>query len=219
MASSKKGGAEPLSRVYSLKWNPRKSITTTQYALYAVQIAVVILLSWMGTVMTPVVGPGIAFLYWAYPFFVLFTLWWGMWGILGAWIGSVVGAGMLTGLPIIPSLTFSIGDLVPALLIFILYRGYLVKHGVDPFGKDILHSFKSAAWFVFWVMGVTNIIGGLWGVWVLTGLGFVPVNAYWIGAGLWIIGDAIVLILMPFMSRYLTPIVERYGLLTRGWVS
>ncbi|MGC8545955.1 MAG: hypothetical protein ACP5NR_08465 [Athalassotoga sp.] len=56
-------------------------------------------------------------------------------------------------------------------------------------------------------------------MWVLTELGFVPIKAYWLGASLWIIGDAIVLILMPFLSRYLTPIVERYGLLNKGWIS
>ncbi|MCL4407467.1 MAG: hypothetical protein M1521_02370 [Thermotogae bacterium] len=59
----------------------------------------------------------------------------------------------------------------------------------------------------------------MWGVWVLTELGFVPIKAYWLGASLWIIGDAIVLILMPFLSKYLTPIVERYGLLNKGWIS
>uniref|UniRef100_A0A7V3RDY6 MASE1 domain-containing protein n=1 Tax=Mesoaciditoga lauensis TaxID=1495039 RepID=A0A7V3RDY6_9BACT len=207
-----------LSSMYTLGWNPGK-ITTTKYVLYAVQIAVVILLSWLGAVATPVVGPGIGFLYWAYPFFVVFTLWWGFWGILGAWIGSVVGAGLLTGLPIIPSLLFSVGDFVPALLIFLLYRGYLVNHGIDPFGRDIFISARATTWFVVWVMGITNIFGGMWGVWVLTILGFVPVKAYWLGAGLWIVGDAIVLILMPFLSRYLTPIVERFGLLNKGWIS
>ena len=221
MAAKKaeKAKTRPISLMYGLRWNPNKNITSTQYALYAVQIAVVILLSWLGTIATPVVGPGIGFLYWAYPFFVLFTLWWGMWGVLGAFLGSVVGAGLLTGLPILPALGFSIGDFIPAILIFLLYRGYLIKRDVDPFGRDILSKPKSAAWFVFWVMGITNVIGGLWGVWILTVLGFVPLHAYWFGASLWIIGDAIVLLMMPFMSKYLTPIVERYGLLTKGWIS
>ena len=203
---------------YTLKWKGPK-LTTTQYALFAIQIAVVILLSWLGAAATPVVGPGIGFLYWAYPFFVVFTLWWGIWGIAGAWIGAVVGSGLLTGLPIIPALAFSIGDLVPALLIFLLYRGYLNKHGVDPLGRDILRSKKSAAWFAIWVMGITNIIGGLWGVWVLVALGFVPAGAYLLGAGLWILGDAIVLLIAPFLAKYVTPVVERFGLINTGWVS
>ncbi|MGC9204176.1 MAG: hypothetical protein ACP5GE_04330, partial [Thermoplasmata archaeon] len=116
---------------YTLKWKVGK-ITTTQYALYAIQIAVVILLSWLGVVATPVVGPGIGFLYWAYPFFIVFTWWWGLWGVLSAFIGCFIGAGLLTGLPLIPSLAFSVGDLVPALLVLLLYRGYLGKIGVDP---------------------------------------------------------------------------------------
>jgi hypothetical protein len=203
---------------YTLRWRGGK-LTTTQYALFAIQMAVVILLSWLGAIATPVVGPGIGFLYWAYPFFVVFTLWWGIWGILGAWVGAFIGSGLLTGLPVLPALGFSIGDLIPALLIFLLYRGYLRKHGVDPLGRDILKSKKSAFWFAVWVMGITNIFGGLWGVWILVILGFVPANAYLLGAGLWILGDAIVLLIAPFLSKYVTPVVERFGLINSGWVS
>ncbi len=205
--------------LYTLKWNPGGKLNTTQYVLYAIQIAVVILLSWLGVIATPVVGPGIGFLYWAYPFFVVFTLWWGLWGVIAAGIGCFVGAGLLTGMPLVPALAFSVGDFVPALLILILYRGVLAKRGIDPLGRDILKSKKAAFWFVIWVMGITNVIGGMWGVWNLTLLGFVPKNAYWLGAGLWILGDAIVLLIAPFLIVSLTPIVRRYGLLTKGLIS
>ncbi|MEM0151172.1 MAG: hypothetical protein QXT18_05195, partial [Thermoplasmata archaeon] len=110
-------------------------------------------------------------------------------------------------------------DFVPALLVLLLYRGYLNRIGIDPLGRDILSNKKALFWFIFWVMGITNIFGGLWGVWVLVWLGFVPPNAYWLGASLWIIGDAIVLIIAPFLSRALTPIVERYGLVAKGLIS
>lgn len=205
--------------LYTLKWNSGGNITTTQYVLYAIQIAVVILLSWLGVIATPVVGPGIGFLYWAYPFFVVFTLWWGLWGVIAAGIGCFIGAGLLTGMPLIPSLAFSVGDFVPALLILIFYRGVLAKRGIDPLGRDILKSKKAMLWFAVWVMGITNVIGGIWGVWVLTILGFVPKNAFWIGAGLWILGDAIVLLIAPFLAVSLTPIVRRYGLLAKGLIS
>jgi len=203
----------------SLKWRGGGKNTTTQYALYAIQIAVVILLSWLGVIATPVVGPGIGLLYWAYPFFIVFTWWWGLWGVIAAFLGCFIGAGLLVGLPVIPSLAFSVGDLVPALLTLIFYRGFLKKIGVDPLGRDILTNKKAAFWFVVWVMGITNIIGGLWGVWMLVVLGIVPPSAYWFGSALWIIGDAIVLIIAPFLSKALTPIVERFGLITKGLIS
>ncbi len=211
------GQSKDYSR-YTLKWRGSSKLTTTQYALFAIQMAVVILLSYLGVIATPYIA-GIGFLYWAYPFFIVFTLWWGIWGIAGAYVGSVVGAGLMTGLPIIPALLFSIGDLVPAALVFILYRGYLAKHNIDPLGKDITSNPKALGWFIFWVIGVTNIIGGLWAVWNLVQLGFVPAHAYWYGALIWIIGDSIVLIMAPFISRGITPIVERYGLVNTGWVS
>ena len=204
---------------YSLKLFAGGALSTTQYALFAIQIAVVILLSWLGVRQMCIRDRGIGFLYWAYPFFIVFTWWWGLWGVLAAFLGCFIGAGLLTGLPLIPSLAFSLGDLVPALLVLILYRGVLNKLGVDPLGRDIFKNKLAAFWFVFWVMGITNIIGGLWGVWVLVQLGFVPANAYWYGAGLWILGDAIVLIIAPFLARALTPIVERFGLTTKGIIS
>lgn len=212
------GQSKDYSR-YTLKWRGTGKASTTQIALYAIQMAAVILLSWLGATVTPVVGPGIGFLYWAYPFFVVFTLWWGIWGIIGAWIGSVIGAGLLVGSSIIASLGFSLGDFVPALLIFVLYRGFLSKHNIDPLGRDILSSRKALAWFIVWIMGITNIIGGLWGVWFLVYLGYVSPSEYWLGATLWITGDAIVLIIAPFLARSLTPIVERYGLINTGWVT
>ncbi len=207
------------SNEYSLKFFGGGKLSTTQYTLFAIQIAVVILLSWLGVIATPVVGPGIGFLYWAYPFFIVFTWWWGLWGVLAAFIGCFIGAGLLTGLPLIPSLAFSLGDFVPALLVLLFYRGFLKRIGIDPLGRDITKNKMSAFWFAIWVMGITNIIGGMWGVWVLVQLGFVPANAYWYGAGLWILGDAIVLLIAPFLARALTPIVERFGLTTKGIIS
>jgi integral membrane sensor domain MASE1 len=101
----------------------------------------------------------------------------------------------------------------------IFYRGVLSKRGIDPLGRDILKGGMAAFWYAVWVMGITNIIGGMWGVWTLTWLGFVPLKAYWLGASLWIIGDAIVLLIAPFLITFLTPIVRRYGLLAKGLLS
>ena len=41
MAAKKaeKAKSRPISLMYGLRWNPNKNITSTQYALYAVQIA------------------------------------------------------------------------------------------------------------------------------------------------------------------------------------
>lgn len=203
---------------YGLAWSPRGRVTTTQYALYAVQLAALIIISWFSTVSSTVVGPGIG-LYWATPFLVLFTLWWGGWGILGSYVGSVVGGGLLTGAPLLQALTVNICNLIPLILIFVLYRGYLARTGVDPMGRDIFNSRKAAFWFVFWIMLVTNAVQGLIGVGGLVIFGAVPPASFLVALGAWIVGNIIVLIAFPFMSRYLTPVVERYGLLTRGWVS
>ena len=187
----------------------------TKYTVYILQIVLVIALSYLGVKDTPFVQ-GIGLLYWAYPVFVLFTLWWGIWGVAGAYIGSLVGAGLFAGLSPAVSILFSTGDLVAAILILILYRSTILKkQSISPYGSDILSNPKAFAWFISWIVVVTNVLGGLIGVTILLELGFVTAATYSLNLGVWIVGDAIVLILFPFLSKCLTPIMERKGLLQK----
>ena len=202
--------------IYTLRWNPKHKITTTQYALYAVQFAALIILSWAGTISTAGFVMGI---YWPEAFYVLFVLWWGWWGIAAVYLGSVIGGGLLTGAPLLQALSVNTCNLASVLLIFLIYRTIITKSGLDPFGRDILSNKLAAFWFLFWIMGVTNIINGIIGVFFLIQFGAIPASTFYLSTGLWILGDAIALILFPFLTKYLTPIVERSGLLVRGWIT
>lgn len=207
-----------MAQKYTAKWNPMGKVTTTNFVMYAVQFAALIVLSWAGTVSSVIVGPGIG-LYWPYPFYILFVLWFGAWGIFGVYFGSVIGGGLLTGASLLQALTVNLSNLIPVLLIFLLYRIYMTRIGRDPFGKDILNNKLAAFWFVIWVMIITNVIGGLIGVWGLIQFGALPSSAFNLALITWVAGDIIVLIAFPFLSKYLTPIAERYGLLTHGWIT
>ena len=80
---------------YTLKLGRGEPVSTTQYVLYAVQIAAIIILSYLSVVqLIPLSYSGISIFYFVYPFFLVFTMWWGSghrWGILGC----VLGAGLL----------------------------------------------------------------------------------------------------------------------------
>jgi hypothetical protein len=197
---------------------PKKTATKAsadlKYSVYVIQILIIIVLSYLGIVMGGQMAGGVSLFYWAYPFFVLFTLYWGIWGIAGAYLGSVIGAGMFTGLSPTVSILFSTGDLIAALLIYIVYNSRMLRdRGVSRYGDDIYGNRIAAAWFFAWVIVVTNIIGGLIGVTALLELNVIGTGQYFTAFGAWVVGDALLLLIFPALSGWLTPIIRRNGLI------
>jgi hypothetical protein len=190
------------------------SMSDMKYSVYVIQILIVIVLSYLGIVAGGQVAQGVSLFYWAYPFFVLFTLYWGIWGIAGAYLGSVIGGGIFIGLPVHVSVIYGLGDLIAALMIYLVYNSKMLKtHGVSKYGDDIFKSKAAAAWFISWIVVVTNILGGLVGVTALLELGEVTSTTYLIALAAWVIGDALLLIILPALSEWLTPIMMKNGLI------
>lgn len=62
---------------YTLKLGRGEPVSTTQYVLYAVQIAAIIVLSYLSvSLLGPLSYSGISLFYFVYPFFLVFTMWW-----------------------------------------------------------------------------------------------------------------------------------------------
>ena len=123
---------------YTLKLGRGEPVSTTQYVLYAVQIAAIIILSYLSvSLLGPLSYSGISLFYFVYPFFLVFTMWWGIWGIGAAYIGCVLGAGLMVGLGVVPSLAYSISDFIPPLVAFVVWRGVLANRGYDPLWRDL----------------------------------------------------------------------------------
>ena len=215
---------------YTLGIGGGRKVTSTQYTLYIVQIAVIIILSYLSVVMLgPLSFSGISFFYFVYPFFMVFTEWWGLWGILAAYIGCVVGAGLMVGLGIVPSILYSVADLVPPLAMFIIYRGFLGKMGIDPLFRDLTdkqigetktHRGIAWVWFILINVVVLNLISAQLGIGIEYQLGLVPPSAYWYYWAGWFVGDAIAMIIItPIIVKGLTSLVERQGLVNTGWIT
>ncbi|MGA2682774.1 MAG: MASE1 domain-containing protein [Candidatus Bathyarchaeia archaeon] len=214
---------------YTLKLGRGEPVSTTQYVLYAVQIAAVIILSYLSVAVIPLSYAGISLFYFVYPFFLVFTMWWGAWGMLGAYVGCVIGAGVLVGTGPVPSIVYSISDLVPPLFAFVLYRGFLANRGYDPLWRDLtdkevagVKTKRVGAWVWFILINgvILNIISAEIGVGVLYKFGLVASNAYWpfwIG---WIVGDFVAMVIItPVLVKGLTTLVERQGLVNHGWIT
>jgi len=215
---------------YTLRSGGGRPVTATQYTLYVVQIAVVIILSYLSVVMLgPLSYSGISFFYFVYPFIIVFTLWWGVWGMLGGYIGCVIGAGLMVGLGVVPSVLYAFSDLVPFLIMFAVYRGFLAKRGIDPLMRDLTDkdvrgtkTKRGLAWLWFIVLNVLvlNAISAEMGVGIQYALGLITPDIFW-GFWLgWFVGDGIAMIIItPILVKGLTSLVERQGLVNFGWVT
>jgi hypothetical protein len=159
---------------YTLKMGRGEPVSTTQYVLYAVQIAAIIILSYLSvSLLGPLSYSGISLFYFVYPFFLVFTMWWGIWGIAAAYIGCVLGAGLMVGLGIVPSLAYSVSDFIPPLFAFILWRGVLANRGFDPLWRDLtekeiggVKTKRAMAWFWFVIINgvILNVISAELGI-------------------------------------------------------
>jgi hypothetical protein len=215
---------------YTLRVGGGRPVSSTQYTLYIVQIAVVIVLSYLSVVMLgPLSYSGISIFYFVYPFIVVFTLWWGLWGMLGGYIGCVIGAGLMVGLGIVPSILYAVSDFVPFCIMFILYRGVLAKRGIDPLMRDLTDkevqgtkTHRGLAWLWFIVINVLvlNAVSAELGVGIEYALGLVPPAAFWFWWLGWFAGAVVSLIIItPILVKGLTGLVERQGLINYGWVT
>jgi len=225
------GTKQPLPWLqYGLGWNPRKNVSTTQYVLYAVQIAVLVLLNYLSIVLLgPLSYSGVSLFYFVYPFYIVFTLWWGIWGAIGAYIGGVVGAGLMVGVGVVPSLLSSFSVLFTSLATFIFYRGFLAKHGIDPLMRDLIdreisgyrtHRAQAWMWLILTNAVIFNFINTEIGINAEYILGLIPPSAYWFWWAGWFLGQVTALIIItPILVKGLTSLVERQGLINLGWVT
>jgi integral membrane sensor domain MASE1 len=214
---------------YTLKWGRGRQVSLVQCALYAAQIALIILLSYLSVVLLgPLSYSGISIFYFVYPFFLVFSMWWGIWGMLGAYVGCVFGAGLFVGLGPVTSLLYATSDFTPPFLAFIIYRGLLADRGYDPLLRDLtdrsIAGFKTKrlrSWILFILINgvLLNALSAELGVGVQAWLGTVSADVFWpfwIG---WFAGDLVAMVIITPLLVKLTKFVEGHDLINRGWIT
>jgi hypothetical protein len=202
--------------VYSLKWSASPPLSLAQLVTFAVAAGVGIVLAWLGVISVPGGAVGVSALYVAMGFLVPFVLWFSGWGLVIATLAGIIGAGILSGLPLSIALVFGLVDVVSELPILLAYRWLAPRFSLDPLGRDV-YTLKGFAFFFVVVSVITRLISATYGVGVLYLTGLVPPDAVpisWLG---WFIGDLIItVVIAPILMRGLGPVVERFGLTVRG---
>ncbi len=202
---------------YGLKWNPNPPITVPQLVAIALAAGVYTILAWIGVIALPFQIPGISALFIAMGFGVAFTLWFGGWGLVIGFIGTAIGAGILSGLPLPVALAFGIGDIILFGSLLLLYRGLAPRFGVDPMARDVFTK-RGIVFFLIIAAIIPHILGAIYGIGLLYLVGFVPKDLIVITFfGFWIGNMFVVMVISPILLKLLTPVVERQGLTSYGW--
>ena len=152
---------------------------------------------------------GVSTLYFAVAFMILFTLWFGAYGAIAAYAGTLIGSGLLNpAIPPVVAIYWSIAGLLQVLIPLVAFRTFKVDLTLE----------NRRAWTLLLLFGVliNNLAGAAWGAWTL-GFGNV-IAASQIGSvfTLWLIGNIIVtIIIVPLALRHLTPKVQKSKLFVK----
>jgi integral membrane sensor domain MASE1 len=152
---------------------------------------------------------GVSTLYFAVAFMILFTLWFGAYGAIAAYAGTLIGSGLLNpAIPPVVAIYWSIAGLLQVLIPLVALRTFKVDLTLE----------NRRDWMLLLLFGVliNNIVGAAWGAGTLA-LGNV-IAASQMGSvfSLWLIGNIIVtIIIVPLALRHLTPKVQKSKLFVR----
>ncbi len=189
--------------------------TIPQIVAVAVAAAVYTVLSWLAIISLPSTYAGVSTVFLAIGFGIAFALWFGGWAFVIAYIGNFVGAGLMTGLPILAAIPFGAADLIQLGVPMLLYRLFARRFGVSPIGKDVF-TMRGFIFFLVCAVLPNNIIGGLYGNFILVQLAGAPPNLFLLNWFTWVLSNVIVTIVIgSVLLSTLGPIVERYGLTIR----
>jgi len=213
-------GSNSSTRIdYTLRFTGAPSLG--QLVAVAVAAAVYTVLSWLAIISLPSGFPVVSAVFLAIGFGIPFAIWFGGWAFVIAYIGNFVGAGLLSTppLPLPIALVFGTVDLIQLGLPMLLYRTQAKRFGVSPIGKDIF-TLRGFVFFILCAVLPNNIIGGLYGNFILVQSGVVPANAFISSWFIWSISNVVVtLIIGSVLLATLGPVAERFGLTIRNAIS
>jgi len=187
---------------------PRIEFGSRQIAIIALSTAVYSLLNWFGAAFQVV--PGASLIYPATAAAVVFSLWFGFWGALGAYFGTIIG-GFAWGSPIYVGLTGGLHDMIEGLIPALVFYALHLDRG--------LRDKRSLLFYVIFgcivgtaanaVLGNLNFV--LWGV--------LPLKAVLVGFWSWWAADAVAAVVLGIpLLRFLTPYVEKTSLYHEGFL-
>jgi integral membrane sensor domain MASE1 len=181
--------------------------------LTLVLIVVNTVLAYASTMYIPSNTSGIAYLFPAVAFMILFTLWYGLYGAIAAYVGTLVGSGLLATevLAQNPAIAvlWAIAGLIQVLIPLV---------AVQKFGIDLaLETGRDLSLIILFAVVINNLVGAAWGAFSLSLVLDTP-GAMGSVFSAWLIGNVIVtLLIVPLALRFITPGIEKSRLFVKAY--
>ena len=180
--------------------------------LTLILIVVNTLLAQLSFTLFPTGESGVSWLYIAVAFMILFTLWFGAYGAIAAYAGTLIGSGLLSSGSIASHPDVAIYWAVAGLLQVLIPLVALRTFEVDP----ALKNRRDISLLLLFGIVINNIVGAAWGAWTL-GLGNV-IAPDQMGSvfSSWLIGNLIVtIVIVPVALRVFTPSIQKSKLFVK----
>jgi integral membrane sensor domain MASE1 len=154
---------------------------------------------------------GVSALYFAVAIMILFTLWFGAYGAIAAYAGTLIGSGLLNpAIPPVVAIYWSIAGLLQVLIPLVALRTFKVDLTLE----------NRRDWTLLLLFGVliNNSVGAAWGACTLAFGNVIAASQIGSVFTLWLIGNIIVtIIIVPLALRYGTPHIRKTKIFVRNY--
>lgn len=168
-------------------------------------------LAYASATFIPSNAAGIAYIFPAVAFMILFTLWFGGYGAIAAYAGTLVGSGLFASEPLAKNPQIAVLWAVAGLLQVIIPLVAIRSFEVDL----ALENRRDVSLIVIFAVIVNNIVGAAWGAWTL---GLLEPGGMMSIFTAWLIGNVIIcLLLVPVCLKIFTPKVRKSRLFVQHY--
>jgi hypothetical protein len=194
-----------------------KNVSRPTYSYLILVIGLIVidtLLAWSSAAISHLISPtlpaGVTVIALAAAFMVVFTLWFGLYGALAAYVGSLFGASLFGGMSGPVAIYFSFAALWMVLVPLAAFRIFDANVGIES-RRDLFH-------LVLFGAILNNIIAAAWGSISLAMGGIITWSAIMTAFVPWFAGSAIfTIIIAPLVLSRFTPRVEKSKVFVRTY--
>src|SRR5208337_303128 len=194
-----------------------KNLKRPTYSLLFLVIGLILintLLAWFSLQVSHFISPslptGVAAIYIAAAFMLIFALWFGMYGAIAAYVGCFFGSGLLAGMPANVAIYFSLANLWQVLIPLAAFRIFDVSVGIES-RRDLFH-------LVLFGVILNNIIGAAWGSAALAIGGIIAWSQVGSEFTSWLVGNALItIIIVPLVLHYCTSRVGKSKVFVKNY--
>jgi integral membrane sensor domain MASE1 len=154
---------------------------------------------------------GIAYIFPAVAFMILFTLWFGGYGAIAAYVGTLVGSGLMASEALSQNpgvaVLWAVAGLLQVLIPLVAVRSFEVDLTME--------NRRDYTYIILFGVVINNIVGAAWGAWSLA---FVEPGAMGSIFVTWLVGNIIVTILIvPLALKFFTPTARKSRLFVKSY--